>query len=104
MNVYDIVAHVPCTTEPVALNNAAQSKIDLQVYPNPFHGYATLDLKGTTNGTYRITITDKTGSVVEERAITGTGSIRILEKAPVGVYFVKISSGDMSETRKVMKL
>ncbi|HYK47939.1 MAG TPA: T9SS type A sorting domain-containing protein [Parafilimonas sp.] len=104
MNVYDIVAHVPCNTQPVALNNASQGKIDLHVYPNPFHDYATLNFKGVANNSYRITITDKTGAIVEERIITGSTSTRILEKAPVGVYFVKISSGDVTETRKVMKL
>ena len=104
LRVYDIVTHPDCGAAPVAVNNSVQSNTTLQVYPNPFHDYATLNFKGIANNSYRITITDKTGAVVEERIITGSTSTRILEKAPVGIYFVQINSGDVTETRKVMKL
>jgi len=108
LKVYDIVGHIPCNTniaQGIATSNlTVQSLANLQVYPNPFHAYAVLDFKNISNNNYHITITDKAGKVVEQRTFSGAGSVKILEEAEVGVYFIKISSGSMVETRKVIKL
>jgi hypothetical protein len=64
----------------------------IKVSPNPFNAFTTLEIKNALASNAYIVITNKSGNVIEQRNISGSGSIRILEKAPQGVYFVKIVS------------
>ena len=76
----------------------------LQVYPNPFSTYATLSIKGAVKSISHIIVTEKAGNIIEDHELTGSGTIRLLEKAHAGIYFVKIISGDLVQTRTVSKL
>jgi hypothetical protein len=78
--------------------------IDLQVSPNPFSSYTTLNIKSVLKNPAYITISDKSGNLIETHQVSGAASLRLLEKAPAGVYFVKIVSGNFVATRKVIKM
>jgi hypothetical protein len=105
LKVYVLVGRLGCSAKSAQV--VASETLPLsesQVYPNPFHSYASLNIKGALQSVYRITITDKAGNIAEEHQFTGAGTLRILTNAAPGIYFVKISSGTYSETRKVIKL
>lgn len=73
--------------------------------PNPFSSYTTLNIKTVLKNPVYITITDKSGNLIETHQLSGAASsLHLLEKAPTGIYFVKIISGNFVATRKVVKL
>lgn len=106
LKVYGINAHQNCNTLDVQDGNAdvAVKSIDLQVAPNPFNAYTTLNFKTKLNHLAAVVISDKAGNIIEQHRVDGASSIRLLEKAPAGIYFVKIISGNSVETRKVIKM
>ncbi|CAN5513537.1 hypothetical protein BH10BAC2_BH10BAC2_41500 [soil metagenome] len=100
----NVSLQVPVTVINCIAKTTVEDKMATKISPNPFSVSATLEIKNTFNGNANVVITNKAGNVVEQRVITGTGSIRILEKAPQGVYFVRITSGATTETKTVIKL
>lgn len=105
LKVYALVGRIDCNAKAAQVASGSTLPLsELKVYPNPFHSYASLSIKGSLQSPYRITITDKAGNVTEVHQLTGAGTLRILTNAAPGIYFVKISSGTYSETTKVIKL
>ena len=109
LKVYKVLVGKACnagTTEDIATSadDNATPAIDLQVSPNPFSSYTTLNIKTALKNPVYITISDKTGNVIEAHQLASAASLRLLEKAPAGIYFVKIVSGNFVATRKVVKL
>ena len=89
--------------EDAGTNNPVSS-IDLQTAPNPFNSYTTLNVKSKLPNPAFVVISDKAGNMVEQHQISGASSIRLLQNAPSGIYFIKITSGNLVEVRKVIKL
>lgn len=104
LKVFAITAHQDCTAKEAVASSNSSPLSGVQVYPNPFRSYTTLNMKGVLNTTSHIIISDKTGSIIEERTVAGAATLRLLEKATPGVYFIKIITGDLTETRTVIKL
>jgi len=100
----NVSLQVPVTVINCIANINAQEKMGVKISPNPFNVYTTLEIKNTYNSTANIVVSNKSGNVVEQHKVAGAGTIRILEKAPQGVYFVRIISGTVTETRTVIKL
>ena len=106
LKVYRTVEQGTCTNllPPVATQESESAKIEMNVYPNPFNSFATLHLKTDVNNS-TITVTDKTGMIVEQHQLNGNlNSIQLLQKAQPGIYFISVVSGSSTETRKVIKL
>ena len=109
LKVYKVAVGAGCNTtlQPdiaASDDNNIASSIDLQVSPNPFSSYTTLNIKAALKNPVYITITDKAGNLIETHQIAGPASLHLLNKAPTGIYFVKIVSGNFVATRKVVKL
>ncbi|MGI8950558.1 MAG: T9SS type A sorting domain-containing protein [Chitinophagaceae bacterium] len=110
LKVYRIVTHVSCSSASSSeeITDLAipkpQSAIDAKLYPNPFNTYTTLNIKTDVKTTSYIIISDKTGHLVQQEKVSGSGSIKLLEKASPGIYFIKITSGSFTQTQTVMKL
>ncbi len=104
LKVYAIVTHQDCSSGVAQKAVSATSLSELKVFPNPFNSYTTLNTKGDVKETTQIVVSDKTGIVVEQHAIAGVSSTRLLEKAAPGLYFVKITSGNITQTQTVVKL
>lgn len=109
LKVYQVVAGNSCNASTqqditTSANDNAATAIDLQVSPNPFSSYTTLNIKAALKNQVYISISDKSGNLIETHQLSGASSLRLLEKAPAGVYFVKIVSGNFVATRKVVKI
>jgi hypothetical protein len=109
LKAYEVLVGKACNANPeqdiaTSDDDNAASAIDLQVSPNPFSSYTTLNIKAALKNPAYITITDKSGNLIETHQLSGAASLRLLDKAPTGIYFVKIVSGDFIATRKVIKL
>jgi hypothetical protein len=105
LKVYGILTYQDCSAgmQDVPANNPV-SLIDLQVAPNPFNSYTTLNIKSKLTNPVYVVISDKAGNLVEQHQISGASSMRLLQNAPSGIYFVKITSGSLVEVRKVIKM
>ncbi|MEO8116956.1 MAG: T9SS type A sorting domain-containing protein [Bacteroidota bacterium] len=107
LKVYRAVAQVTCTS-PLQENISTaseSSKMELNVYPNPFSNFATLQIKTGANISSVITVTNKEGMIVETHTIKGpVNSLQLLQKANPGIYFINVISGTVNESRKVIKL
>lgn len=80
----------------------ADENNSLQAYPNPFITSTNLNLKNNISG--RLTVSDKTGNVIQVLNVSGSNSIKLLETAKPGMYFIKIITTDgFIYTAKVMK-
>ena len=108
LKVYEVLAGQACNAsqqqEIATSDDNVESAIDLQVSPNPFNSYTTLNIKTALKNPVYLTISDKSGNVIETHKLSGATSLHLLQNAPTGVYFVKIVSGNFVETRKVIKL
>lgn len=107
LKVYRAVAQMTCTNllsqEITAASESA--KIELNVYPNPFNSFATLQIKTGANISSVITVTNKEGMIVETHTLNGpVNSLQLLQKAKPGIYFINVISGTVNESRKVIKL
>lgn len=72
------------------------SALQVQLYPNPTRGAATMLITGLKESVATIDIFTENGTVIEKRTIRTTGRISIqllnLRNQPTGVYYVKITS------------
>jgi hypothetical protein len=83
--------------------NTMQSPFKITMYPNPFNQYIFFNINSFERSTYQITVSNKMGNVIEERKVNGASTIRLLERAAPGIYFIKITSNSYTETRTVIK-
>jgi hypothetical protein len=74
-------------------------------YPNPTTGNFTLEYKGEKPfGQVVVEITDSHGETVFKTSLNGKNTQEFsLSSYPVGLYFVRVTSGELSETRKIVK-
>jgi len=75
------------------------------VYPNPTSGSFTVELSGiSSDQQVSIEICGMQGENVLKRTVTGEMQQEFsLENRPSGIYFIRIISGDMIETTKLIK-
>ena len=85
----------------VGINNISASAQGINIYPNPNNGEFTVELNNGINK--KISITDLSGKVILS-ANTSDNKINFnLNKFAVGMYYVKIQSGNITEVLKVVK-
>ena len=85
----------------VGINNISSSAQGINIYPNPNNGEFTVELNNGINKS--ISITDLSGKVILS-ANTSDNKINFnLNKFAVGMYYVKIQSGNITEVLKVVK-
>lgn len=72
------------------------SALQVQLYPNPTRGAATMLINGLKESVAYIDIFSENGTVIEKRTIQTNGRLSIqllnLRNQPAGVYYVKITS------------
>jgi trimeric autotransporter adhesin len=75
------------------------------VYPNPTAGNFTLDIKGDSEmGKARVEIFGMRGDKVLSSEISGNGRHELsLAGKPVGVYVIRVISGNKTETARIIK-
>jgi len=87
----------------VAVHNPVEK--ELRVFPNPSDGNIQLDLTSFGHHIVNITMTDITGKIVLDKAVTA-GNVRTLDLGhlPEGSYILQISSSnDQMQTKVVLQ-
>jgi polyhydroxybutyrate depolymerase len=73
----------------------------LNIYPNPFSGYATLDVQGPYSKEYEVRIIDITGKVLKQAAYTGEKRQLIdATGLETGIYFLEMTGDNGRGTTK----
>ncbi|AZQ42977.1 T9SS type A sorting domain-containing protein [Nonlabens ponticola] len=84
------------------LNNASETSVDFAIFPNPSSGIFNINWKSDAD--YSITVHDLTGKMVlQQDAGANKNSTVNLEDMATGMYFMTITSGGNSATRKLIK-
>lgn len=78
--------------------SSSQSDFYISVYPNPSTNLITIENKNKTI----LTITSVDGRVIDKTEIVGKYVLDISNYA-AGIYFLSLQSGDLLETRKIVK-
>ena len=100
----NVSLQIPITVINCVAANTTQQKMVVNLSPNPFSATTTLNIANSLNSKAIVIISNKAGKTIEQHTVTGTATLRILEKAPQGVYFVRIISGGTTESKTVIKL
>lgn len=90
-NCSNISDEVEVVKQNCASANQTESN-SLLIYPNPFSGSARLQLNNIAPGT--VTITDKSGKVVETFKTIANQSVAVLASASPGIYFINFTTAD----------
>ena len=88
-------------TNCVGLKNVTTTKTGISLYPNPSNGVFTVELVNGSANT--IEITDVTGRVIMSKNSSDAKMNFDLNNYSNGVYYVKVSNENSSETIKVVK-
>ena len=102
-----MIAYNDCGTDTTIVNILPDplgvSTINLEdiisVYPNPTNGKVFVNASG--NDSYKLEVYNVVGELIETRPFTHTSAVDLTSKAD-GLYFVKVSSGTQSLTKKVL--
>lgn len=93
-----------------AVNGATQTdeskplKISLRVMPNPSSYYFTLKLNSKSTDNFKITVTDITGRIIEQKTnITAQSTIRLGNNYLPGAYIAEIMQGNERIAVKLVK-
>jgi len=74
---------------------------NLQVYPNPTNGLISVSLKNNVSDV-KMEITDIIGKTLITRTLIGSKTDVDLTGYSKGIYFVKLTNGEETVTRKVV--
>jgi len=83
--------------------------IDINIYPNPFIDHLKVELHHLQGNNIKVNITNILGkelytSVLESNSSYTEFIIHELNVLPVGMYFLRVNSGNQELTKKIMKL
>ncbi len=92
--------------EDQALSTVELNSSDMDIYPNPNKGEFTVNLNSQMKGSVQLNVFNVVGSVVHTDNLMSNGSglrhdLNLSNLAP-GAYWVKLSSGQQSITKKVV--
>jgi len=78
---------------------------NIKVYPNPTYGTFTLELSGDfANERVYVTVYGMTGEYIFQETLMNTKKHDFsLEGFPVGIYLVRVHSGELAETTRILK-
>ena len=93
----------------LSLQDSELLGMDLQVYPNPSQGQAINVTYNAQDAPTSFTLRDTQGKVISEEVIEATNAqvsqqLKNTENLPAACYFLEVTSGDHSTTRKVVVL
>ncbi len=86
------------------------TKDQLRIFPNPFIDYVTIIIPEAIEAPIDINILNSTGQIIKNKEVQGSGSsieiIRISELGNLiqGTYIIKINTGNMIYSSKIIKL
>ena len=89
--------------------NIPNSSLQLSNYPNPFTNRTTIELNIPQSGFVRLSIVDFTGkeiqTLISKQLLSGTHQYEWnAARLPNGIYFLRLETNGISETRKLMIL
>jgi hypothetical protein len=88
-------------TLPLGIEDAEQSDADFNLFPNPSKGIFSVQ-QGSINDNSLIEVYNLLGEVVYSHKQLKSEQNIDLSSAPKGIYFVKMSVGDKSKTKKIV--
>jgi hypothetical protein len=85
-------------------NSALFETLKVGIYPNPATDLIAVQFGGLVESDFRLDLIDATGRIIESKSINKGQTIAYFDVQTVynGLYFVKISNGNQSITRKVI--
>ena len=86
-------------TSPSAIHESYEETTNFTIHPNPNNGTFTID--GLTNERYAYEIYNSRGHLVQSGEASGLTDLRLKNPSP-GIYFVKITSSQLTEIRKII--
>lgn len=78
------------------------TKSNVSLYPNPVNDMLNIEFNKYSNELVEIEIIDLTGKVVKQHQLTNYTTSISLEGLETGVYFVKLTSGEITEAHKIL--
>ncbi len=73
------------------------------VYPNPTNGLVSIRLKDNTTGIDQVVVCDVLGKKIKTNSFKSSNVMLDLSDLNKGVYFIKLQSGELEKTIKVVK-
>jgi hypothetical protein len=101
------VSAISETTTPYTTTNTSSTLFETMkvgIYPNPATDLIAVQFGGLVESDFRLDLIDATGRIIESKSINKGQTIAYFDVQTVynGLYFVKISNGNQSITRKVI--
>ncbi len=102
-------------TEPVVITEGTASSrftlesldAELALFPNPAVAQTTLSIDGAANGAYQVDLLSAQGQLLSRQAVEAGGRKVIVhlpvDAYPAGLYFVRVSQGERSAVRRLLK-
>jgi hypothetical protein len=82
----------------------AAGKLSVKVMPNPTSYYFTLELKSLSNENIKVTVTDVTGRIIEEKTdIPANSTIQLAGNYHPGIYIAAFQQGNDKVTIRLIK-
>lgn len=78
--------------------------ISMFIAPNPSNGQFNIGINNLPAGNYQLELVDLVGRVIKSEQFQASGSIskQINESLPGGVYYVRLTDGSKSTTKKIV--
>ncbi|WP_276133521.1 GEVED domain-containing protein [Polluticoccus soli] len=90
-------------TFPVSVSNVNGNEAYIEAYPNPVQGTLNVNVYGLVNGNAAITITDISGKVLRHAQVNGAKTAIDMSNMASGVYLLKYTDDNRSETVRITK-
>ncbi len=75
---------------------------EFTIYPNPVQNYIIIELEGIIKGEKRYTIFDINGKAFKFGSFKGASTMLDMSDLNSGVYFIRIISGEYTQTKKII--
>lgn len=102
-------------TEPVVITEGTASsrfapeslEAELALFPNPAATQTTLAIEGAVNGTYQVDLLGGQGQLLSRQVVQargGNATVNLpMQAYPAGLYFVRVSLGERTAVRRLLK-
>ncbi|HNQ26653.1 MAG TPA: T9SS type A sorting domain-containing protein [Aquaticitalea sp.] len=103
--------HIACTVDNIELNNAlsapdfVQDTFEIKIYPNPSNGIVNIALNEFHSTQNSVAIYNMTGAKIFETTFLGNsvnGNALNLSHLQTGTYLLRLTSGDVTVTKKLI--
>lgn len=104
-NICGNVTGPPVSCIPTGINGVRSITYEISVWPNPTNGKIYISAKEEDKAQVSINVINHLGEVVLSGEYLNNGKKELsLEKFPSGIYFVRMKSGNITETKKIILL